>query len=375
MDVLVDLGGVEVDLDELGAAAELVGLEGHAVGEAGAHGEHDVAVVQGEVGGAAAVHAHHAEVERVVAVDDAGAHEAVGRRHAGLLHEGGKLFACAGSGHAAAEVHGRAFGVVDDLGGLGDGVHVEAGDIGVALGGGVGRELAEGGGDVLGDIHEHGALAAGLGDAEGFAQGVGEVLHVVDHEIVLGDGHGDARDVDFLEGVLAHEGGGHVAGDGHHGHGVHVGGGDAGDEVGGAGAAGGQYYAGAAGSTRVAVGRMGSTLFMSSDDMFDAVLIPVELIVQIQHSAAGVAEERIDALLHQHFTENLRTGQLHTNLPHKAETMLIRTARTRLLNARPGFSGEAMPEGTEGARLPLCARFSGRLCACGNIPSRIRVRF
>ena len=76
-------------------------------------------------------------------------------------------------------------------------------------------------------------------------------------------------------------------------------------------AAGGQYYAGAAGSTRVAVGRMGSALFVGGDDVFDAVLIPVQLVVQIQHSAAGVAEQRIDALLHQHFTENLRTGQLH----------------------------------------------------------------
>ena len=47
---------------------------------------------------------------------------------------------------------------------------------------------------------------------------------------------------------------GYVAGEGHHGHRVHIGRGNAGDQVGGAGAAGGKDHAGLARGAGVAVG-------------------------------------------------------------------------------------------------------------------------
>ena len=78
-------------------------------------------------------------------------------------------------------------------------------------------------------------------------------------------------DVDLLKAVPAQQGGGHVAGEGDHGHAVHIGGGNAGDQVGGAGAAGGQHHAGASGGAGVAVGRVGGTLLVSGQDVTDSV--------------------------------------------------------------------------------------------------------
>jgi len=63
---------------------------------------------------------------------------------------------------------------------------------------------------------------------------------------VLRDGHRDALNVGLLERVLAQHRCGDVAGESDHRHAVHVGCGNAGDEVRGTGAAGGQHDAGAA---------------------------------------------------------------------------------------------------------------------------------
>ena len=128
---------------------------------------------------------------------------------------------------------------------------------------------------------------------------------------MLGDGHRDALDVGFLEAVLAQALRGHVAGEGHHRHRVHIGGGDAGDEVRCARAAGGQHHAGAARCTGVAVRRVGCALLVGGQHMGDAVGVFVQLVVEVQHCAAGVAEEGVHPLLTEHLHKDLRTVQLH----------------------------------------------------------------
>ena len=128
---------------------------------------------------------------------------------------------------------------------------------------------------------------------------------------MLGDGHGDALDIGFLEAVPAQKVGGDVAGESHHRHAVHIGGGDAGDQVGGARAAGGQHHAGAAGGTGIAVGRVGRALLVGGQDMGDAVRIFVQFVVQVEHRAPGVAEDGVHPLLTEHLDEDLRTVEQH----------------------------------------------------------------
>ncbi len=57
-DDLADLGRVDVDVDDFGVRGELGDLAGHAVGEARAHGDEQVALGDGHVGVLGAVHAH-----------------------------------------------------------------------------------------------------------------------------------------------------------------------------------------------------------------------------------------------------------------------------------------------------------------------------
>ncbi len=68
-----------------------------------------------------------------------------------------------------------------------------------------GVEVEGGGGllGVLGDVDQHRAGAAGLGDLEGLAEHGGDVFGAGDQPVVLGDGQGDAGDVDFLKGVAS----------------------------------------------------------------------------------------------------------------------------------------------------------------------------
>ena len=98
---------------------------------------------------------------------------------------------------------------------------------------------------------------------------------------------------------------------GHHRHRVHVGGGDAGDEVRCARAAGGQHHAGAARCAGVAVRCVGRALLVGRQHMGDAVGISVQLVVEVQHCAAGVAEDGVHPLLTEHLHKDLRTVQLH----------------------------------------------------------------
>ena len=256
------------------------------------------------------MHPEHAQAQGVAVGDDPRTHQGIGGGDARLVDQVAQGLAAGCAAHTAAEVDQGLFGAVDDLGGPGHFLLVEGGDGADGLGLAVG-ELALIGGDVLGDVHQDGALAAALGDAEGRPHGVGQVLYTADGEVVLGDGHGDALDIGFLEAVPAQKVGGDVAGESHHRHTVHIGGGDAGDQVGGARAAGGQHHAGAAGGTGIAVGRVGRALLVGGQDMGNAVRIFVQFVVQVEHRTPGVAEDGVHPLLTEHLDEDLRTVEQH----------------------------------------------------------------
>ena len=325
--ILVDLSPVDVDLDDLGLAGEGRGLQGHTVREAAAHGDEQVAAVAGHVGGLGAVHADHAGGERVAAGDAAGTHQ--GDRHGGVDLPGklAELLVGAAAGHAAAaDEHG--------LLGLGDHVHQlvhvllvgfghlqaagpgAADEVGQAAGGGV---LLAGqvlilcllGGDVLHDVDQNRAGAAAAGQGKGLADDVGQGVHVPHQIGALGDGHGNAGDVHLLEGVAADQVLGHVAGDEDHGGRVHIGRADAGGQVGRARAGGGQAHAHLAGGAGVTVCCVGSALLVGGQDVGDPISVLIQLIVDVQDGAAGIAEHEVDSLLQKAFHQDLGTSHFH----------------------------------------------------------------
>ncbi len=154
------------------------------------------------------------------------------------------------------------------------------------------RLLLEG---VLRDVDVDGAGPPGAGDVEGLGQDAGEVVRVADEVVVLGHRQGDAGDVDLLEGVLAEQRGGHVAGDGDHRDRVELGGGDPGDQVGGGRARGAQADADLAGGAGVAVGGVGGALLVADEDVAEVGMVAQD-VVERQDHAARVAEEDVDAL-------------------------------------------------------------------------------
>ena len=179
------------------------------------------------------------------------------------------------------------------------------------------------GGDVFGDVHQHRAGAAGPGDGKGLPDDVGQFVYVLYQEIALGDGHGDAGNIHLLEGVLSDEVFADIAGDEHHRGGVIVGGGNAGDQIGGAGAGGGKAHANLPRGAGVAVGGVGRALLVGGEVVADFFLITVELelVVDVENGAAGIAEHRVHPLLQQAFHHNLGPSHQHGgNLLHTKST-------------------------------------------------------
>jgi anti-sigma factor ChrR (cupin superfamily) len=73
--VLADLGRVDVGVDDLGERREGRQLAGDPVVEPGAEGDEQVGLLQAGDGGDRAVHARHAQVERVAVGEGAAGHQ------------------------------------------------------------------------------------------------------------------------------------------------------------------------------------------------------------------------------------------------------------------------------------------------------------
>ena len=130
--VLADLGRVDVGVDHLGVGGEGRQLAGHAVVEAGPEGDEEVGLLQRRHRRDGAVHAGHAEVERVAVGHRTARHERRDDRDPGQLDEPAQLLAGAGADDAAADVEHRPLRLGDQPGGLADLLAVRPGHRAVA---------------------------------------------------------------------------------------------------------------------------------------------------------------------------------------------------------------------------------------------------
>ena len=157
---------------------------------------------------------------------------------------------------------------------------------------------------ILGEVDVDGARSAGAGDVEGLRDDTRDVVGLAHEVVVLRHRQRDAGDVDLLEGVLADERAGHVAGDGDHGHGVQLRRGDAGHQVRGAGTAGAEADADPPAGAGVAVGRVGSTLLVADEDGTQLGVVGPN-VVERQDDAARVAEDDLHALADEGLAEGV----------------------------------------------------------------------
>ena len=86
-DVLAHLGAVQFKVDDLGLLGKRVQAAGDAVVKAHAHGDQHVAALDGAVGIGFAVHAAHAQAQRVAFGDVAGAQQRRHHRDLGLFDQ------------------------------------------------------------------------------------------------------------------------------------------------------------------------------------------------------------------------------------------------------------------------------------------------
>jgi hypothetical protein len=167
-----------------------------------------------------------------------------------------------------------------------------------------GRDL-----DVLGQVDDDRAGAAGGGDVERLVDRLADLGRVLHQIVMLGAVAGDADRVAFLKGVGADQMGRHLAGDDDDRDRIHQRVGDAGDGIGRAGAGGHQDDAGLAGRTGIALGSVDRALLMADEDVADALLLE-QRVVDRQDRAAGIAEHHLDPEVGQGLDQNLRATQL-----------------------------------------------------------------
>ena len=136
-----------------------------------------------------------------------------------------------------------------------------------------------------------------------------QIVDAFDQVVVLGARPGDAGGVGLLECVVADQMRRHLAGEADHGDAVHQRVRQAGDRIGRARPRSHQDDADLAGGARVSFGGMHRAAFLADQDVTEGFLL-VQGVVDRQNGAAGIAENDVDAPIHQHLEYDLGSGQL-----------------------------------------------------------------
>ena len=300
--VLVVLGCVDVDVDDLRVGREVARVSRDAVIEAGADAQQQVALVDRPVAVGGAVHAEPVHRERVRLGEAAHAHERGGDRYIHLFRERLQLAMRAGGDDAAARVKDGALRLGYEAEHL-----LELVVRGVE--GGVGVSAAEFGGrgkhrlelrllHVLRDVDDDGARPAAAGEVKGLLEDARQIVRAHREVGVLHDRQRHAVEISLLESHLADVLRVHLAGDRHHRDGVHERVGDRRHEVRRARAARRHANAHLAGGAGITLGRERPALLVAGQDHADLVRARQRL-VQFLRGSAGVGEDDVDALANQ----------------------------------------------------------------------------
>jgi hypothetical protein len=169
--------------------------------------------------------------------------------------------------------------------------------------------------DILRDIDEDRTRTSRAGNQEGLAHDICELMDILHDTVPLRDRLRYARDIDFLEGVLAEKLGRDVAGDRNDRRRVHIGRGDAGREVRAAGARRREAHADLAGRTGIAVSGMHGTLLVAHEIVVNLGRL-VQDVVDVENRSSGISEDGIASLLLETLDEYLGTCELHASSPY-----------------------------------------------------------
>ena len=289
----------------------LLGIGGEfacdAVVETHADGDEQITFLRVFVRSQTAVHAEHAHVERMAGGQSRKTEERASGRCSCFFDEGPQFFACVAQFNALSDKHQWALGLVDQFGGF----------FNAGAAGGRHRHIAAYVVNfrrhvcclfrlcALREIEHHGARTAAACDVECAAHGPG---HVFGGAYLVGpfaDGLHHVDHIAFLEGVRAEHLCGNLPCDDNNRRAVHHGVGHAGDRVGGSRTARDQAYANFTADTREAFSGVGGSLFVTHENVVEAVAVVIECIIHRHDGASGIAEKRfhpfVNERAHQYF--------------------------------------------------------------------------
>ena len=309
--VLANLGGVDVDVDDLRVRREAGEVAGDPIVKARAERHQQIGLLEGLDGRVVAVHAGHAHGQLVGLGERAARHQRGDDGDAQLDRERAQFLGRVGP-------HDAATGIDDGPARHGDEVERLADHLAVAtdrrlvagqlhlLGPVPVARLVE---DVLGDVDQHGAGAAGRGDVERLLDGAGDPLDGGHELVVLGDRHRDARDVRLLEGIRTDGGRGDLSRDGQHRNRVHHRVTQPGDQVRGGGTRGDDADTDATGGVGVPLRHVDGALLVANEDVMEFRID--QRVVGRENRPTRIAEDRVDAELLEGSHHGLCTSDLH----------------------------------------------------------------
>ncbi len=213
------------------------------------------------------MHAQHAQPQRVMLVKRSLAHQRGGHRNLEIFRQLQHLAVGIGGDRATSHIQqgplalaNQPQGVVD-LAGVALNGGLVAGQIDLAR---LHRHIVKlRQANVFGNIDQHRAGATGLGNIKRLRHHLRNLVGPAGYVGMLYQGQGNAKNIGFLKRVAADRMAGHLAGDHHHGHRVHLGGGNAGDQVGGPRARGAKANPNFARGAGVAVSSVGTPLLVA----------------------------------------------------------------------------------------------------------------
>jgi hypothetical protein len=132
----------------------------------------------------------------------------------------------------------------------------------------------------------------------------GHIVHVAHQVVVLHTWPGYADRIDFLKSIGSDQMKRHLSGDHHDWRRVHVSVRNSGDRISCAGTGGDQGHTNFSGRAGITFGHMNRALLVTHQVMSDSIPGSPELVIDMQHGATGITENRINAFMDQSVDQN-----------------------------------------------------------------------
>ena len=314
MAVFADLSRIDFEMHHLGPGGKGVELSGDAIIKTGTDGDQQIALGDSEVGIGGAMHAQHADRQGIVFIKGPLAHQGCGDRELIAIRQPLETVVSGSRDRTATDVQQGAVGLFNQIQCRQHrriqrrlGLLKTAGDDGARLHRRVFELLLT---HILGNINQHRTGTPAGRDEKGLGHDRAEISRITHHPGVLHDRKRDSEDVCFLERIRADGGTGHLTGDHHHRHRIHLRCGDAGDQVGGTWPRGTETDPDLAGGSGVGIGGMGACLLMPHQDVTHPAftLRDVEGVIDRKDGAAWVPEDRVHPMASQRIHQRCRPG-------------------------------------------------------------------